>query len=170
MERQECSRVRFKTPDERRVTWKQAILHELPLDSRKPSLHLAQEFSASQMQLSDTYDLLTQSQSKLPAEDALVMRMLSDMMGQLGINGEYRRPFVTGSGLMGSTGTNCDLRHQDVVCLFDTCSVPCILRPFDRSKGRYKFISCCWVPTLMDIDMKEEKANGNADFECISLI
>jgi len=170
MERQECSRARYTTPDERRAMWKQAILHELPLDPKKPSLHLSQEFSAVQMQLSDTYDLLTKSQGELPTEDALVLRMLSDMTGHLGINGEYRRPFVTRLGQMGSTGTNCDLRHQDVVCLFDTCSVPCILRPFDRSKGRYTFISCCWVPTLMNIDIVEGEANENSKLENITLL
>jgi len=170
MERQECSRARYTTPDERRAVWKQAILHELPSDPKKPSLHLSQEFSAVQMQLSDTYDLLTKSQGELPTEDALVMRMLSDMAGHLGVNGEYRRPFVTRLGQMGSTGTNCDLRHQDVVCLFDTCSVPCILRPFDRSKGQYTFISCCWVPTLMNIDIEEGEANENSKLEDIILL
>jgi hypothetical protein len=170
MERQECSRARFKTPDERRVAWKQAILHELPLDPKNPSLHSTQESSSVQMQLSDTYDLLTKSRGELPTEDPLVMRMILNMMDHLGINGEYRRPFVTRLGQMGSTGTNCDLRHQDVVCLFDTCSVPCILRPLDRSKGRYRFISCCWVTTLMNIDIEEGKTNENSKIETIVLL
>jgi hypothetical protein len=170
MERQECSRVRFKTPDERRAAWKQAILHELPLDPKKPSLHLSQESSAVQMQMSHTYDLLTKTQGELPTEEPLLMRMLSDITSHLGINGEYRRPFITMLGQMGSTGTNCDLRRQDVICLFDTCSVPCILRPLNRLKSQYSFISCCWVSTLMNIDIEEGKSHENSKFENITLL
>ena len=101
MERQQCSREKYTVQAERRQKWKEAILHELPGDQTK---------------LGTLYDILTDREQELSVPKGAEMGALGELMGHLGTNMEYRRPFVTMLGIMGSAGAS-DMRHQDVTCI-----------------------------------------------------
>jgi hypothetical protein len=159
MERQKCSQEKFKTPDERRQAWRNAILHELP---------------GEQTDLGLCYQLLTDREVDIPNDSAMTLRILVDFTSAVGNNFELRRPFVTMLGQMGSTGNSCEVEYQDVVCVFVGSAVPYLLRPmepFDRSRGGpYSFIGCCWVPGFIDIDIAEGERRGPFELQDITLI
>ncbi|KAI8957047.1 heterokaryon incompatibility protein-domain-containing protein [Daldinia sp. FL1419] len=144
MERQDCSRVRFTTKSERRKAWKRAVLHELPVDEGETS---------------ENYDLLTNRKGRIPSvrDGPSIVRAVVDLNSKLGVHCDFRKPFVTASGLMGSTGANRDVYVGDQLCIFVGSAVPYILRPLDQSRGLYTFVSCCWVSELIDLYVSEGK-------------
>ncbi|KAI0835879.1 heterokaryon incompatibility protein-domain-containing protein [Hypoxylon sp. FL0890] len=147
MERQNCAHKIFETQAERREAWKQALLHILPTDKTELGHH---------------YDLITSRTDELPsAEDSpMLISIVAGIDSTLGTHCDSRRPFVTTSGLMGSTGVNCDLHVGDRVCAFVGLGVPFILRPIDQSRAHYRFVGCCWVPGLMNLDLVEGQRKG----------
>ncbi|KAI1475328.1 heterokaryon incompatibility protein-domain-containing protein [Daldinia eschscholtzii] len=157
MHRQGCARMRFKTRDERRKAWKYALLHELPGDEAETS---------------ENYDILTNRNRKVPTvrDGPLVVRAVVDLNSKLGINCDYRKPFIMASGLMGSTGANREVQIEDRVCVFVGSAVPYVLRPVDKSRGLYKFISCCWVPEFIDLDVVDGERKGLWELQNITLI
>ncbi|KAI2463397.1 heterokaryon incompatibility protein-domain-containing protein [Annulohypoxylon bovei var. microspora] len=155
MERQHCAHEVFKTRSERREAWKHALLHELPGDKTELDQH---------------YDLLTDRKNKLSSKDsALLLSVVTDLDSTLGLNCDYRRPFVTMSGLMGSTGTNCDLRFGDQVGVFIGSGVPYLLRPVDQTGSLYRFVGCCWLPGLINLDVVEVEKKGLWKLQDITL-
>ncbi|KAI0847202.1 heterokaryon incompatibility protein-domain-containing protein [Daldinia vernicosa] len=157
MECQGCSRQKFTTKAQRRKAWKCALFHELPGDETETS---------------ENYDLLTNRNRRAPlANDGpLIVRAIVDLNSQLGIYCNFRKPFVTASGLMGSTGSNRNVHIGDKLCVFVGSAVPYILRPVGRSKKLYQFVSCCWVPELIDLDMVEGQRKGLWQLQDITLI
>ncbi|KAI1805391.1 heterokaryon incompatibility protein-domain-containing protein [Daldinia bambusicola] len=157
MQRQECSRVIFKTRDERRKAWKYALLHELP---------------GGEVETINNYDLLTNRNGRVPRvkDGPLIVRAMVDLHSKLGAYCDFRKPFITASGLMGSTGANREVQIGDRVCLFVGSAVPYILRPVSPSRGLYKFISCCWVPELIGLDVSGGQNGGLWELEGITLV
>jgi hypothetical protein len=157
MERQHCAHERFKTQAERREAWKHALLHELPGD---------------RTEMGQDYDMLTDRENELPLarDSALIMRIVVNLMCTLGSHCDLRRPFVTMLGQMGSTGTNCDVHFMDKVCVFVGSAVPYLLRPVDQARGLYRFVGCCWVPGLVDLDVVEGQRRGFWELQDITLI
>ncbi|KAI1454181.1 heterokaryon incompatibility protein-domain-containing protein [Annulohypoxylon moriforme] len=157
MECQPFAHMAFKTQAERREAWKRALLHELPGDETELSHH---------------YDLMTDRENKLPSDKdyAFLMSVITDLDSTLGLDCGYRRPFVTAAGLMGSTGTPCDLRLGDQVAAFVGSGVPYILRPVDQTKGLYQFVGCCWLPGLVNLDIVEVEREGYWSLQDITLI
>lgn len=157
MESQKCAREIYKTKKKRREAWKCALLHELP---------------GNETELGQHYDLLTDRSKPVPSasQSALAIRAVVDTTSQLGVNSNYRRPFITRSGHMGSTGTNCDVHLEDKVCVFLGSAVPYVLRPVDVSKGLYRFVTSCWVPQLVDLDLLEGQRKGLWELQDITLL
>ncbi|KAI0095924.1 heterokaryon incompatibility protein-domain-containing protein [Daldinia grandis] len=157
MERQDCARKRFTTKTERRKAWKRALSHEL---------------SGDETEMSENYDLLTSRNRKLPSvkDGPLIVRAIVDLNSKLGIHCNFRKLFITASGLMGSTGANRDVHTGDKLCVFVGSAVPYILRPVGQSKELYQFISCCWVPELIDLDMVEGQRKGLWQLQDVTLI
>jgi hypothetical protein len=112
--------------------WKHALLHELPGDRAETGQH---------------HDMLTDRENELPlaGDSALIMRIVVDLQSILGSYCDFRRPFVTMLGQMGSTGTNCDVHFEDKVCVFVGSAVPYLLRPVDQARSLYRFVGCCWL-------------------------
>ncbi|KAI1099338.1 heterokaryon incompatibility protein-domain-containing protein [Jackrogersella minutella] len=158
MERQSCAHKLYETKHERRNAWRNALLHELPDETSELRRH---------------YNQLTDREKELPlAKDsgAILMSIVTDLDATLGLYCDYRRPFVTMLGLMGSTGTNCDLRFGDLVCVCVGSGVPYILRPVDQSKNIYRFVGCSWLPALVNLDLVEGERNGSWEIHDITLI
>ncbi|KAI1407649.1 heterokaryon incompatibility protein-domain-containing protein [Hypoxylon sp. FL1857] len=157
MERQDCAHEIFSTLAERREAWKQALLHILPTDESELGRH---------------YDLITNRENELTlAEDnPMFISVVAGLDSTLGRDCDSRRPFITTSGLMGSTGINCELHLGDRVCAFVGLGVPFILRPIDRARSLYQFVGCCWVPGLVDLDLVEGRRKGLWDIQDITLV
>ncbi|KAI1463434.1 heterokaryon incompatibility protein-domain-containing protein [Daldinia caldariorum] len=157
MQRQECSRAIFKTRDERRKAWKYALLHELP---------------GGGVETIKNYDLLTNRNGNVPQvkDGPLIVRAMVDLQSKLGIHCNFRKPFITASGLMGSTGANREVQIGDRVCVFVGSAVPYILRPLSPSRGLYMFIACCWVPELVGLDVLGGQNEGLWELEDITLV
>ncbi|KAI1390503.1 heterokaryon incompatibility protein-domain-containing protein [Hypoxylon trugodes] len=157
MECQRCAQEIFKTRAERCEAWKHAILHELPGDKTELGQH---------------YDLLMNHEDELPSatESALILRLVTDLDANLGLHCDFRRPFITRSGLMGSTGTSCDVHLEDKLCVFVGSAVPYLLRPIDEAKRLYRFVTCCWVPGLLDLDLEEGQKRGLWKIQDITLV
>ncbi|KAI1090781.1 heterokaryon incompatibility protein-domain-containing protein [Rostrohypoxylon terebratum] len=157
MELEECAHKMFETRSERRQAWKRALLHELPGDETELGQH---------------YDLLKNLKNELPSpmDPAILMSVVTDLDTTLGENFDCRRPFVTTSGLMGSTGTNCDLRFGDQVGILVGSGVPYILRAVDQTGELYRFVGCCWVSELIDFDLIEGERSGLWEVRDITLI
>ncbi|OTA52434.1 HET-domain-containing protein [Hypoxylon sp. EC38] len=157
MERQYFAHEIFKTQVERREAWKQALLHILPTDKTE---------------LGQQYDQITDRKNELPSvEDSPVLiSIVTGLDSTLGIHSDSRRPFVTTSGLMGSTGVNCDLRLGDRVCVFLGLGVPFILRPIEQARNHYRFVGCCWVPGLINLDLIEGQSKGLWNIQDITLL
>ncbi|OTA86159.1 hypothetical protein M434DRAFT_157364 [Hypoxylon sp. CO27-5] len=137
--------------------WKQALLHILPTDKTE---------------LGQQYDQITDRKNELPSvEDSpILISIVTGLDSTLGIHCDSRRPFVTTSGLMGSTGVNCDLRLGDRVCVFLGLGVPFILRPVEQARNHYRFVGCCWVPGLINLDLIEGQSKGLWNIQDITLI
>ncbi|KAJ9157254.1 HET-domain-containing protein [Pleurostoma richardsiae] len=157
MEGKPCAHEKLKTEAERREAWKLALLHET---------------TASDSEMCRNYDMLTDREKELPlAKDtALIMSTVVTLKTTLGSNFEYRRPFITMLGVMGSTGTNCDVHFQDQVCVFVGSAVPYLLRPVDPEKGQYRFLGCCWVTDFIDMDIVEGVRRGYWELKDITLV
>ncbi|KAI2777993.1 heterokaryon incompatibility protein-domain-containing protein [Daldinia loculata] len=157
MERQACARKTFTTKAGRRKAWKCALFHELPGDKTE---------------MSENYDLLTNRNRRVPLmnDGPLIVRAIVDLNSKLGIHCNFRKPFITASGLMGSTGANRDVHIGDKLCVFVGSAVPYILRPVGQSRELYRFVSCCWVPELIDLDMVEGQRKGLWQLQDITLI
>ncbi|KAI1138380.1 heterokaryon incompatibility protein-domain-containing protein [Hypoxylon sp. FL0543] len=157
MEQQHCAHKLFETQAARRNAWKQALLHTL---------------ATSETELGQHYDLITSRTYELPKAEhsPMLISVVSDLHSTLGIHCDSRRPFITTSGLMGSTGVNCDLHVGDRVCAFVGLAVPFILRPVDQARDLYRFISCCWVPGLVNLDLLKGQRKGLWDIQDITMI
>ncbi|KAI0378485.1 heterokaryon incompatibility protein-domain-containing protein [Hypomontagnella monticulosa] len=157
MESKQCARKIFKTKRKRREAWKCALLHELPGNKTEMGQH---------------YDLFTDRSKPVPSgsTSALALRAVVDLNSTLGINCDYRRPFITRSGQMGSTGTNCDIHLGDKVCVFVGSAVPYVLRPIDVSEGLYRFLTCCWVSQLVELDLLDGERKGLWELQDITLV
>ncbi|KAI0896325.1 heterokaryon incompatibility protein-domain-containing protein [Annulohypoxylon nitens] len=157
MERERCAHKIFETQSERREAWKRALLHELPGDETELGQH---------------YDLLKNFKNELPLpmDHAILMSVVADIDTTLGKNSDCRRPFVTTSGLMGSTGTNCDLCFGDQIGVLVGSGVPYMLRAVDPSCELFQFVGCCWVPELVDLDLIEGEKKGLWEVRDITLI
>ncbi|KAI1204607.1 heterokaryon incompatibility protein-domain-containing protein [Annulohypoxylon truncatum] len=157
MERQHCAHKLFETQAKRRAAWKLSLLHELPGEKTELSQH---------------YDLVTDRENELPLarDPAFLMSVVASLDSTLGLNCDYRRPFVTVSGLMGSTGTNCDLRFGDQVAVLIGSGVPYLLRPIDQTEGLYRFVGCCWLPGLINLDVVKGEKNGLWKVQEITLV
>ncbi|KAI0884041.1 heterokaryon incompatibility protein-domain-containing protein [Annulohypoxylon maeteangense] len=147
MESQHCAHQIFETQAERREAWKSAVLHELLGDETELGHH---------------YDLMTDRENEIRTDKdyAFLMKIVTNFDSTLGLSCDYIRPFVTVSGLMGSTGTKSDLRSGDQVSILVGSGVPYILRPVDQTRDLYKFVGCCWMPGLMDFDAVEGEREG----------
>jgi hypothetical protein len=157
MERQPCSREKYTTQAERRQKWKEAILHEMPGDQTK---------------LGACYDVLTDREQELSLSTEASLDALAELLGHFGMNMEYRRPFVTMLGIMGSAGAS-DMRHEDVTCVFVGSRVPYVLRPVNGSLGsslQCQFVGCCWAGGLVDIEAADGERLGLWELQDITLV
>lgn len=96
----------------------------------------------------------------LARDSALIMRIVVDLKLTLRSHCDFQRPFVTMLGQIGSTSTNCDVHFENKVCVFVKLAVPYLLRPVDQARGLYRFVGCCWVPGLVDLDMVKGQRRG----------
>jgi hypothetical protein len=46
------------------------------------------------------------------------------------------------------------------VYVFVGSAMPFLLRPVDQARGLYRFVGCCYVPGLVDLDMIEGQRKG----------
>jgi hypothetical protein len=120
IESKPCAREKYTTRAERRQKWKKAILHELPGQPTK---------------LSAIYDVLTDRDREPSLSGEAEAEALTSLLGCLGMNMEYKRPFITILGIMGSTSAS-DIRYEDVTCVFVGSRVPYVLRPATDRWGR----------------------------------
>ena len=158
MERQPCSRVIYTTQAERRQRWKKAVLQEIPSDP---------------CALSAVYDVLTDREQELYLSETEVLDVAVGIGAQLGLHLEYRRPFVSELGTMGSTSANGEIRHGDVACLFVGSLVPYILRPVKGSLGSIshcQFIGRCWVSGIVGVEADEGERRGLWELQDITLV
>ncbi|KAN0105923.1 HET domain containing protein [Hyaloscypha variabilis] len=168
-EKQQEPQKKFKTPAERRENWQNAVLHEL---------------RGANTELGMYYKMLTDrgldhELDQVLAEDyPTTLATMVDFQTRLGDNFQLRTPFITLLGIMGSTGNNCVVQFQDVICVFVGCAVPFLLRPavdsdgnFDRfNGGPYTLVGCCWVPTAMNTDILEGERRGLFELYDITLV
>ena len=144
-------------------TWKEAILHETE-DS-----WLGQNYDVLLGRAVPTED--GDRRSIPPAKDsAIITRLVTELEMTLGSEFEYRRPFITANGLMGSTGSNCRVMVGDLLCVFVGCAMPFLLRPVEGTQGLFRFMTCCFVPGLMDYDLFSEAAKSAFDVVDICMV
>ena len=153
----------YNRREQRLETWKGAILHETE-DS-----WLGQHYDCLLGRAVSTED--GGRRSIPPAKDsAEVFKLVTELRATLGDDFEYRRPFVTANGLMGSTGNNCRVMVGDVLCVFVSCAMPFLLRPVEGTQDLFRFMTCCFVPGLMDYDLSGEAAKSALDVRDICIV
>lgn len=133
--------------EERLKIWRDAILHDTEEDSW----------------LGEHYDRLLGRAAPSDGEDrrsippamdsAVVMRLVTELKAIFGDEFACRTPFVTANGWMGSTGSSCRVMVGGVLCLLVGCAMPFLLRPVEGTQGLFRFVTCCFVPGLMDFDL-----------------
>jgi hypothetical protein len=158
MERQPYSRMFYTTQAERRQRWKEAVLQAIPSHA---------------CALSAVYDVLTDREQELHLSQTDALNAVIELAAQLGCNLEYRRPFVSELGTMGSTSANGEIRHGDVVCLFVGSLVPYILRPVKGSLGSIshcQFIGRCWVSGIVGVEAAKCERLGLWELQDITLV
>lgn len=154
----------YRRREQRLKIWKEAILHETEEDSW----------------IKEHYDRLLgravpsdgEDRRSIPSakDSGVVFRLVTELKTTLGSDFEYRRPFVTANGLMGSTGSNCGILFGDMLCVLVGCAMPFLLRPVEGAEGVFRFVTCCFVPGLMDYDLFSGAARAVFDVEDICLV
>ena len=163
----ECNFVSYRLyteREERLKIWRDAIPHETEEDSW----------------LGEHYDRLLGRAVPSDGEDrrrtppamdsAIVMRLVTELKTMFGDEFECRRPFVTANGRIGSTGSSCRVMVGDVLCLLVGCAMPFLLRPVEGSQGLFRFVTCCFVPGLMNFDLFGAAAYCGFDVEDIGMV
>lgn len=150
--------------EERLKIWRSAILHDTEEDSW----------------LGEHYDRLLGRAVPSDDEDrrsippamnsAVVKRLVIELKEIFGDEFECRRPFVTANGWIGSTGSSCRVLVGDVLCLLVGCAMPFLLRPVEGTQGLFRFVTCCFVPGLMDFELFGAAADCGFDVVDIDMI
>lgn len=150
--------------EQRLKIWKEAIFHE---DGEDSWIREHYDRLLGRAVPSDGEDRRSIPPAK---ESAVVFRLVTELKTTFGSDFEYRRPFVTANGLMGSTGSNCGILVGDVLCVLVGCAMPFLLRPVEGTEGVFRFLTCCFVPGLMDFDLFGVAAKFVFDVEDICLV
>ena len=150
----------YETREERSRIWRRAVLHETE-DS-----WLGQQYDRFVTRAQGGV-LETIPQAK---DSAMVFRLLTELCTTLGDNLDYRKPFITVGGLMGSTGSNCRVTPGDVLCVILGCDMPFLLRPVEGTDGLFRFMTCCFVEGLMDYDFFEGEASSGFNIVNICMV